>query len=83
MVDLFLYRDPEEQEKEEIAPALPEPAVTAEGAPSADWGAAGGTDWPQTGDQAAMWGASGQDWGAESQTAQGWDSSVVGKTWDQ
>jgi small subunit ribosomal protein SAe len=88
MVDLFLYRAPEEQEKEGTAQVTEEVpfqrgAFEQEGA--TDWSAQPGTgeqweqqDWGNTG------GANPQDWGADSTTHHSWDSSVVhGASWDQ
>jgi len=86
MVDLFLYRAPEEQEKDEAAQALEEPAFQRPGfegetaewtAPAEQWGgeAPGG---------AAEWGKT-ADWGASdaAATSGNWDSSVVGgASWD-
>jgi len=47
MVDLFLYREPEEQEKEIEAAAAPAESGEAESAPTADWGNQGADtgDW--------------------------------------
>jgi small subunit ribosomal protein SAe len=89
MVDLFLYRAPEDQEKEDQA-ALDEPTFRGgfEGAePAADWTApASGEGWDQ---QAQDWGqqpASNAEWGQSTETAasgSNWDSSVVGgSSWD-
>jgi len=89
MVDLFLYRAPEEQEKEEASGAIEEAPFQRGG-----FEQEGGADWtaqPPTGEQ---W-EQGQDWGqstggnaaeswggAEPATSANWDSSVVGQSWD-
>jgi small subunit ribosomal protein SAe len=81
MVDLFLYRAPEEQEKEE-EPTFQRAGFEAEAAP--DWAApAAAEGWDQTQD----WGAApaNAEWGQSDTPASGanWDSSVVGATsWD-
>jgi small subunit ribosomal protein SAe len=85
MVDLFLYRDPEEaeQQQEEGRPALEQaPADWTNPAATENWGdqAAAGQEWGATA-------APGQEWGAD-QTTQGtaqasWDqSSVPSASWD-
>lgn len=83
MVDMFIYRDPEEAEKEEAA-AAEQSAIPA--AAEAD-AAAGDLQW--TGNAAAApaeWGAgSTAEWGATEASAPGgtWDSSVSGiSNWD-
>eukprot|EP01094_Clydonella_sp_ATCC50884_P000206 TRINITY_DN1016_c0_g1_i1.p2 TRINITY_DN1016_c0_g1~~TRINITY_DN1016_c0_g1_i1.p2 ORF type:complete len:304 (+),score=75.77 TRINITY_DN1016_c0_g1_i1:32-913(+) len=84
MVDMFIYRDPEEAEKEEQAAAeaaaapAEQPADFA-AAPTADatWNAASGAPTTAT----AEWGAgSTAEWGATEAAAPGatWDSSVSG-----
>jgi small subunit ribosomal protein SAe len=83
MVDLFLYRDPEEaeQQQEEGRPALEQAPAGGE-----DWGTAAGTSesWSEQGFPGAT---PGQEWGAE-QTSQGgaqasWDqTSVPSTSWD-
>jgi len=82
MVDLFLYRAPEEQEKEE-EPTFQRAGFEAEAA--SDWAApaAQGEGWEQTQD----WGqaAANAEWEKGDTAASGanWDSSVVGATsWD-
>jgi len=75
MVDLFFYREPEEQEKEEhAAEAAANPDAEGE-----NWGGATGEDW----DKGPEWGAAPTgDWGASTE-ATGWDASVVASTgWD-
>jgi len=86
MVDLFLYRAPEDQDKED-QPALEEPTFQRSGfdsEPAADWAApASGEGWDQ---QTADWGqtpATNAEWGQTNETAasgSNWDSSVVGAT---
>jgi len=81
MVDLFLYRAPEEQEKEEATQQTEAPfqrGFDQEG--TTDWSAQGATgehweqpDWGQTGANV--------DWGGEAM-AGNWDSAVVGQSWD-
>jgi len=67
VVDLFFYREPEEQEKEGEQPA--------EAAANAEEG-----DWPEWEKPAAEWGGSATgDWGAPTE-ATGWDASVVATT---
>jgi len=85
MVDLFLYRAPEEQEKEENA---------LEEAPFQNRGfEQGASEWanqPGTGDQwegQQDWGTSAaprETWGGEEAPARAepWDPSVVGQSWD-
>jgi small subunit ribosomal protein SAe len=72
MVDLFLYRAPEEQEKEETA--------QIEGAFQGE-----GQEWTQqaTGEQweGQDWGKTGGEWGAAPAEGQ-WDPKVVGSSWD-
>jgi len=90
MVDLFLYRAPEEQEKDEAAQAAEEPAFQrpgyTEGEGTTEWSGGGGApaaeNWGEGAPGgAAEWGKTG-DWGA-SETTASWDSSVVaGATWD-
>jgi len=68
MVDLFFYREPEEQEKEEHAGELTAPEAEGE-----NW-QTGNEDW----DKGAEWGQSAPsgDWGASTE-ASGWDSTVA------
>jgi small subunit ribosomal protein SAe len=82
MVDLFFFREPEEQEKEEVAPeegfrlegqAAPETTAPAEGweqgATPGEWGSS-----------AAEWGTTGETTGAQNAE---WDRSVVPtSSWD-
>jgi len=83
MVDLFLYRAPEEQEKEEAATAL-EDAV-----PFQNRAFEQGNDWsqPGTGEQWEVqqdWGTTApnqESWGGEGAPAN-WDPTVVGQSWD-
>jgi small subunit ribosomal protein SAe len=84
MVDLFLYRAPEEQEKDEAAQAIEEPAFQRGG----EWAQpATGEQW----DQQQDWGSQPSEWGgAEGGVGGGvaapaptnWDSTVVGSSWD-
>jgi len=88
VVDLFFFRDPTEEEKEEAA----------EDQPFAQRGAFGGQiegaeNWESTGNQS--WGATGGDWGAAETVPEtagtgtgtgNWDTSTLptsGSTWDQ
>jgi len=88
MVDLFLYRAPEEQEKEGTAQVTEEVpfqrgAFEQEGA--TDWSAQPGANeqWEQQ-DWGTTGGANPGDWGGDSTTHHSWDSSVVhGASWDQ
>jgi len=82
MVDLFLYRAPEDQAKED--------AQTLEEAPFQRGGfeADGTGEWPTSQPPANEqwdqqdWGAStGTEWGGETSAAN-WDSTVVGQSWD-
>jgi len=78
MVDLFLFRAPEEQEKDEAAQAIEEPAFQRGG----EWAQpATGEQW----DQQQDWGAQPNEWGggegAPAPNAN-WDSSVVGSSWE-
>jgi len=61
MVDLFLYREPEETAEEKTEGALPIEPAAGEG--TSEWGAATGDRW---GEQAAGGGGGGADWGASS-----------------
>jgi small subunit ribosomal protein SAe len=74
MVDLFLYRAPEEQEKDETA-AAEEPSFQR---PAFEEGA----EWAgQTAPQEQWEGAQPTDWGTGAD-ASTWDSTVVGGTWE-
>jgi len=87
MVDLFLYRAPEEQEKEEAAVAGEEPTFQRpgfEGEDASTWSAPGTTadQWGDAPGGAGEWGKT-ADWGAAGETPTGnWDHSVVGSSWD-
>jgi len=77
MVDLFLYRAPEEQEKDEAAQTLEEPAFQRGG----EWAQpATGEQW----DQQQDWGSQPSEWGGgePAQPNTNWDSTVVGSSWD-
>jgi small subunit ribosomal protein SAe len=81
MVDLFLYRDPEEQQPEQEK----EGAVAAiEGAEQPDWSAQGNAEgWE--GSQQQDWNATGTaaEWGNDASAAS-WDNSAVPQqNWDQ
>jgi len=91
MVDLFFYREPEEEQKPEEG-AVPEiadrPAFEEGGAqPTADW-AAGAADWaaPQAAAPGTEWAAgnTAAEWGAETAApAAGWDATAQPtNTWD-
>lgn len=76
MVDLFLYRDPEEtdQQLEEGRPAL-EGGATAE-----DWSAQQTEGWGDQTQQGQDWGSTpGQEWGTEQTgaTTGGWDNTAT------
>jgi len=88
MVDLFLYRAPEENEKDEVAAATEEApfqrGFDQEGS-TAEWAqpATGGDQWEGQQD----WGGQpgGSEWGGvvpETTPNANWDSSVVGQSWD-
>jgi len=89
MVDLFLYRAPEEQEKDEAAQATEETPFQRGGFDqegTTDWSSQPATgehweqqDWGQTGGGGG--GATNVEWGGESGPGN-WDSSVVGQSWD-
>jgi len=93
MVDLFFFRDPTEEEKEEAAEEQPfGQKGTTEGA---DWQTGGAENWDTTG--GSTWGATGTDWGSTeaatpaavaTTTTEGasWDTSSLPtgtSTWDQ
>jgi len=80
MVDLFLYRDPEEEKEQETPGAFDTTATPGAENAVAEWNQPDG-QWDQT-----------QDWGSSAQTgewsgqASNWDASVVptsGQSWDQ
>lgn len=80
MVDLFLYRDPDDVEKDTAAAAAA-PADDAAG----NWGASAAPagDW---GDSNPNWdGAQGGDWSAQNAAAPGgdWSALQAGGNWDQ
>jgi len=88
MVDLFLYRAPEEQEKEETTAAIEEAPFQSRGFETKgnDWStqpaAVTGENWEG---QAADWGTTpaAADWGGDAAAhSANWDSSVVGSSWD-
>jgi len=87
MVDLFLYRAPEEQEKEETTAAIEEAPFQSRGFETGnDWStqpaAVTGENWEG---QAADWGTTpaAADWGGDAAAhSANWDSSVVGSSWD-
>lgn len=72
MVDLFLYRDPEEQDKEEQAlePAFQRGPVF-EDQPDQDWSGAPPEEWTQK--QNEQWGQPNQEWGTSDAAAQSWE----------
>jgi len=79
MVDLFLYRAPEEQEKEETTAAIEDAPFQNRGFEQAQPGAE--TSWEGQQDWGAP--AGNQDWGGEAPaTTANWDTSVVGQPWD-
>jgi small subunit ribosomal protein SAe len=86
MVDLFLYRAPEEQEKDEAAQALEEPAFQRQAfdgeTGATEWTGAPAENWGDTSVAAAAeWGKS--DWSATETQASQWDPSVTaGQSWD-
>jgi small subunit ribosomal protein SAe len=74
MVDLFFFRDPTEEEKEEAA-------EETTGVKAVE----GQEGWTQEGWSDTQWGGKTSDWGNEGQT-EGWDSTAVptaGNTWEQ
>jgi len=85
MVDLFLYRAPEEQDKEETTAALEDPNFQRPGFEQ-EGGAPEWTGQPQSW-EGQDWGAKSGEWGASEADRSGavphWDSSVVGgASWD-
>jgi len=78
MVDLFLYRAPEEQEKEETTAAIEDAPFQNRGFDQAQPGAE--TSWEGQQDWGAP--AGNQDWGGEAPAPTNWDTSVVGQPWD-
>jgi len=82
MVDLFLYRAPEDQEKEE-AQAIEETPFQRGGfeTEGADWSsqAPPSEHWDQQ-----DWGTSSTaaEWGGDQVPATSWDATVVGQSWD-
>lgn len=95
MVDLFFYREPEEDQKPEegaVAEIADRPAYEQPTEGGADWGAGGAAqDWAEgaAAPTAADWSAgnTAAEWGAETAaaapTAAGWDASAAPtNTWD-
>lgn len=90
MVDLFFYREPEEDQKpEEVAAIEGAPAEFPTEGQGAEWGAATGqpAEWDGSAapPQGTEWGATGE-WSAEpaAPAPAGWDGSAVPtSTWDQ
>jgi len=84
MVDLFLYRAPEDQEKDEQQ-ALEEPTFQRAGLEeTTDWAAQPA---PEGWEQGQDWGGQttgNAEWGQSDTAATGanWDSTVVGASWD-
>jgi len=81
MVDLFLYRAPEEQEKEEAGPTNEEAPFQSRAFEGGDW-AQPATNENWEGGAAADWGAAPVSEWSEAAPATSWDSSVVGSSWD-
>jgi len=72
MVDLFLYRDPEEQEKEEVEPAFQRGPIV-EDPEGAYWNAAPPQEWTE---QQAQWAAQPTgEWGNTEATTTSWDNT--------
>jgi len=72
MVDLFFYRDPTDEEKEEVVAETPYPVEPRQLATTTE------PTWDAT--------ATGGDWGTTPTTTENWDTAAVGKTdgnWDQ
>jgi len=70
MVDLFFYRDPTEEDKEEAAEEFTQPQ---RGAPAREEWTQGGGEW-----DGSWTNTTGQEWGtAEGETGGNWDSSAV------
>ena len=89
MVDMYFYRDPEEQEKDQEEQALDERKAVTTGAGEDEFAAAGG-DWDAetgavTGIPAAAaggeWEAAGGEWGAAT-GGETWDAAAASKSWD-
>jgi small subunit ribosomal protein SAe len=87
MVDLFLYRAPEEQEKDEAAQTTEEPSFQRPGfeGEGGEWPGASGETWSEPPGGAAEWGKT-ADWGASepaaTPTGGNWDASVPTASWD-
>jgi small subunit ribosomal protein SAe len=94
MVDLFLYREPEEQDRDEQAAAAVDGALEGAKEGGAEWGQGEQhwdqpQDWSQSGQPAAAAGGA-HDWAAQPAAAAapasstgGWDATVVPSTsWD-
>jgi len=81
MVDLFFYRDPEDQEKNEEAAVEEAAPVVAAEATSESWPAEAST-W-DSGAQALEWGAgTPTEWGAVDAPASNWDQGLANPTWE-
>jgi len=74
MVDLFFYRDPEEQEKDEAAQtqAFEEPTTEWQNQPGTTEQWEGNQDWSAP--------SGGQEWGANPEA---WEATVPSTSWDQ
>lgn len=95
MVDVFFYRDPDEQNKQEQEAANAYDNTYYEGGDQeAQWGAGESTNWEGAGQGTAEW-STGGDWNSEGQAAAAaagapagsapagsWDNSVVGAVTD-
>jgi small subunit ribosomal protein SAe len=89
MVDMYFYRDPEEQEKDQEEQALDERRAVTAGAGEDEF-AAGAGDWdgdttapagvtaPAAG--AGDWDAAGGEWATTG--GESWDAGVASKSWD-
>lgn len=89
MVDMYFYRDPEEQEKDQEEQALDERKAVTTGAGEDEF-ATGGTEWDAetgavTGIPAAAatgdWDAAGGEWAAAT-GGETWDAAAASKSWD-
>ena len=89
MVDMYFYRDPEEQEKDQEEQALDERRAVTTGAGEDEF-AAGAGDWdgdttapagvtaPAAG--AGDWDAAGGEWATAG--GESWDAAAASKSWD-
>ena len=89
MVDMYFYRDPEEQEKDQEEQALDERRAVTTGAGEDEF-AAGAGDWdgdttapagvtaPAAG--AGDWDAAGGEWATTG--GESWDAAAATKSWD-